>query len=57
MGAPMARNLLAKGRPLLVYDKVAASVDQLTGDGATAASSPREVASQCKTIVTMLPAR
>ena len=58
MGAPMARNLLAKGRPLLVYDKVAASVDKLTGDGgATAASSPREVASQCKTIVTMLPAR
>ena len=56
MGAPMARNLLAKGRPLLVYDKVPSSVDKLTSDGAKAASSPGEVASQCKTIVTMLPA-
>lgn len=57
MGAPMARNLLAKGRGVVVYDKVRGSVDELVKDGAITAGSPGEVAAQCKTVVTMLPAR
>lgn len=56
MGGPMARNLLAKGRPLLVYDVEASAVEGAVAAGAAKADSPAEVASRARTVVTMLPA-
>lgn len=55
MGKPMAKNLLKAGYSLVVYDVVAAPVAELVKAGATAATSPKDVASKCGTIITMLP--
>jgi len=55
MGAPVARNLLKAGYPVVVHNRSRDSVDDLVKDGATAANSPREVAEQTKAIITMLP--
>ena len=55
MGAPMARNILKKGHPVVAYDVMAASVQALVGAGATAAASPREVAERSDIVITMLP--
>ena len=40
MGKPMARNLMAAGYELTVYDIVGEPVEELATEGATAASSP-----------------
>ncbi len=55
MGAPMARNLMKAGYPLVVHNRSRAIVDQLVGEGATAAHSPREVAAQVDVVFTNLP--
>ena len=56
MGKPMARNLLKAGHELVVFDIVEENVDCIVEcGGATAASSPKEVAEACTCIVTMLP--
>jgi 2-hydroxy-3-oxopropionate reductase len=55
MGRPMAKNLLKAGYKLVVYDIFDAPVKELVQAGATAGSSPRDVASQCDLIITMLP--
>ena len=55
MGKPMTRNLLAAGHHLVVHDHLRANVDEVAGDGATAAASPREVAEACPVTITMLP--
>jgi len=55
MGAPMARNLLAKGHELVVCDVVPQSVAALTAAGARAAATPREVAAAVDYVITMLP--
>jgi 2-hydroxy-3-oxopropionate reductase len=55
MGKPMAKNLLKAGHQLVVYDIQEAPVGELVQAGATAGSSPRDVASQCELIITMLP--
>ena len=55
MGAPMARNLLAKGHQLVVCDVVPQSVAALTAAGARAAATPREVAAAADFVITMLP--
>jgi 2-hydroxy-3-oxopropionate reductase len=55
MGKPMAKNLIRAGFPLVVHNRSRAAVDDLVKLGATPANSPREVASQVDTIVTMLP--
>jgi 2-hydroxy-3-oxopropionate reductase len=55
MGRPMARNLLAAGRELVVFSRTRASVDEMTADGATPAGSPREVAEQADITILMLP--
>ncbi|HET7767982.1 MAG TPA: NAD(P)-binding domain-containing protein, partial [Chloroflexota bacterium] len=44
MGTPMARCLLRLGFPLTVYDVRAAAAAELAREGATAASSAKEVA-------------
>ncbi len=55
MGKPMAKNLLKAGHTLVVYDIVEAPVKELVAAGATAGSSPRDVAAQNELIITMLP--
>lgn len=55
MGKPMARNLLKGGYSLVVYDIIQSSTTEVANHGATVANSPSEVASACKTIITMLP--
>lgn len=51
----MAKNLIRKGKSVIVHDMVDANVASLVKFGATSASSTSEVAQQCNTIVTMLP--
>src|SRR5437016_3595745 len=55
MGKPMARNLIKAGYPLVVHNRSRAKVDEVVKDGATAAISPKEVASSADIIITMLP--
>ncbi|XP_048237722.1 3-hydroxyisobutyrate dehydrogenase, mitochondrial-like [Haliotis rufescens] len=55
MGNHMARNLIKKGHPLIVYDVSKDSVEGLRKDGATVAASPAEVAAASSNIVSMLP--
>ena len=55
MGKPMAKNLLKAGHTLVVYDVVEAPVKELVVAGATAGSSPKDVASRNDLIITMLP--
>lgn len=55
MGKPMAKNLLKAGKELVVYDINEAAVKEVVASGAVAASSAKEVATQTKLIITMLP--
>jgi 2-hydroxy-3-oxopropionate reductase len=55
MGKPMAKNLLKAGYQLVVYDINAEAVKEVVAAGATAGSSPQDVASQTEIIITMLP--
>jgi 2-hydroxy-3-oxopropionate reductase len=57
MGRPMARNLVKAGHELVVHSRSRGPVDELVAESAavTAATSPREVAGQVDTIITMLP--
>ena len=55
MGKPMAQNLLKAGYSLTVYDIVGQSMEDVVTDGATGASSNKEVADATDKIITMLP--
>jgi len=55
MGKPMAKNLLKAGYELLVFDVVEGPLKEVVAAGAKAATSPKDVASQCEIIITMLP--
>ncbi|WP_201831064.1 NAD(P)-dependent oxidoreductase [Microvirga zambiensis] len=55
MGGPMARNVLKGGHDLVVLDINQAAVAKLTGEGAKAAASPKEVAQASEIVITMLP--
>ena len=55
MGKPMARNLLKAGYPLMVFDIMAESVEELVTDGAQMASSCKGVAQKTRIVITMLP--
>ncbi len=55
MGKPMARNLLTAGFPLVVHSRSDGPVQELVHAGAIRASSPRDVAAQATTIITMVP--
>ena len=55
MGAPMARNLMAAGYELTVLDVVQAPMDALVAEGATAGTTPAEVAAATDVLITMLP--
>ncbi|MEM4410930.1 MAG: NAD(P)-dependent oxidoreductase [Candidatus Caldarchaeum sp.] len=55
MGRPMAKNLLAKGFRLAVYNRSQGPVQELAQLKALPCKSPAEVASQSDIIITMLP--
>jgi len=55
MGKPMARNLLKAGYSLTVYNRSAGPMQELANDGATQASSSKEVAENTEILITMLP--
>ena len=55
MGKPMARNLIKAGYPLIVHNRSRAAVDELTSEGAQAATDAKEVAGRTEIIITMLP--
>ena len=57
MGKPMARNLVEAGYELVVHNRSRGAVDELVAasNAVSAATTPREVADQVQTIITMLP--
>jgi 2-hydroxy-3-oxopropionate reductase len=55
MGKSIARNILKAGFPLVVHNRSRAAVDELVAEGATAASSPKDVAGQVDVVFTNLP--
>jgi 3-hydroxyisobutyrate dehydrogenase-like beta-hydroxyacid dehydrogenase len=55
MGGPMTGRLLAAGRRLVVHDVRARAMDAVVAEGAEAAASPAEVASQAETVLVSLP--
>ncbi|PSJ40413.1 NAD(P)-dependent oxidoreductase [Allosphingosinicella deserti] len=54
MGSAMARNLLAAGHQLTVWNRSAGKADGLGAEGARAAASPAEAADGADIVVTML---
>ena len=55
MGRPMAKNLLKAGYPVVAHSRSRGPVDDLISAGATAATSPADVARQARRIITMVP--
>jgi 2-hydroxy-3-oxopropionate reductase len=55
MGKSIARNILKAGFPLVVHNRSQAAVNELTAEGAQAAYSPADVASQVDIVFTNLP--
>jgi 2-hydroxy-3-oxopropionate reductase len=55
MGKPMAKHLIAAGHRLVVHNRSRPAVDELVAAGATAATSPADVARASTVIITMLP--
>ena len=56
MGGPMAKNLLAAGHSLTVFDLVEAACAALEAEGAVIAASAAEAAAGADVIISMLPA-
>ena len=56
MGGPMAKNLLAAGHQLTVFDLVEAACAALAAEGASVAASAAEAAGNADVIISMLPA-
>ena len=54
MGAPIARNLLAAGFPVSVWNRTAARAAPLADDGARLAPSPADAAKDSDVVLTML---
>lgn len=54
MGLPMARNLLAAGFALRVYNRTRRKAEELAAQGATVVDSPAETADPDGTVVTMV---
>ncbi len=55
MGKPMVRNLMKAGYSVTVYDIVGSSIEEVATDGATPASSAKEVAQKTPVVITMVP--
>jgi 3-hydroxyisobutyrate dehydrogenase len=54
MGAPIARNLLAAGFPVSVWNRTAARATSLADDGARLAPTPADAAGSADVVLTML---
>ena len=54
MGAGMARNLLKRGFPVVVYNRTPQRAEPFAREGARVASSPRQAAEQADVIISML---
>lgn len=55
MGRPMVRNLMKAGYSVTVYDIVGSSIEEAVTDGASPASSAKEVAEMTPVVITMVP--
>ena len=55
MGKPMAGHLVTRGHHVTVHSRSQGPVDELVGAGATAVSTPAEVAKHSDIVITMLP--
>src|SRR3977135_3075940 len=55
MGFPMARRLVEAGHQLTVFDQRKEAADRLVALGAQAASSPKDIADRCETVLASLP--
>ena len=55
MGRPMAKNLIEAGYELVLYTRTKEKAEELAGDSATVAGSPKEVAESADVVITMLP--
>jgi 3-hydroxyisobutyrate dehydrogenase-like beta-hydroxyacid dehydrogenase len=55
MGGPMCGNLIKKGHQAVIFDLNKDAIARMTGVGATAAGSPKEVAEQVDIVFTSLP--
>ncbi|MDD9902752.1 MAG: NAD(P)-dependent oxidoreductase [Rhodospirillaceae bacterium] len=55
MGGPMVKNLLAADYSVVVYDNSQAAIDACVAAGATAVSSPKELADTVETVLVCLP--
>ncbi|HWQ45946.1 MAG TPA: NAD(P)-binding domain-containing protein [Longilinea sp.] len=55
MGKSIARNILKAGFPLVVHNRSQAAVSELCAEGAVAAKTPAETASQVDVVFTNLP--
>ena len=54
MGMPMARNLMKAGYDVIAFNRTISKVQELASEGATAATSPKEVAEAATVIITMV---
>ena len=54
MGAPMAKNLIKSGYEVTAYDIVASNLDKVASDGATKATSAKEVAEKSDITIIMV---
>ncbi|MEV7191319.1 NAD(P)-dependent oxidoreductase [Streptomyces sp. NPDC093510] len=54
MGEPMARQLLAAGHPLVVWNRTREKTAVLVAEGATAAAGPAEAVREADVVITML---
>ena len=55
MGRPMAQNLIEAGYELVLYTRTKEKAEELAGDSATVAGSPKEVAGSADVVIAMLP--
>src|SRR5256885_14744119 len=55
MGFPMARRLIEAGHQLTVFDTSKQAADRLVALGAQSASSPKDIADRCETVLASLP--
>ncbi len=55
MGRPMAKNLLKAGYPVIAHSRSRGPVDDVVSAGATAATSPADVARRATRVITMVP--
>ena len=54
MGRPMARNLMAAGYPLTVWNRSRPGIDELVGQGAAEAAGPKAVAERSDVVITIV---